>query len=108
MVTFSDSNIYRLSTTSRFIAAALGGYGLTSLLSIALALLAASLGMNKAEAALAMTMASFPIYAVIVMAVFHARTATRAWLYLAIAAIPPALFSALYDRTIPWASLFMS
>jgi hypothetical protein len=97
---------YRWSLVSRVTAAIAGGYVLTSLLAIALALLLTVFGMNKAEAVLAITMASFLMYALIVMAVFHAATATRAWLGLAIAGIPPAVFAAIFDRNIPWASLF--
>ena len=97
---------YRWSAASRALAAIFGGYILTSLLSIALALLLTAFGMNKAEAVLATTMASFLMYAAIVMAVFHARTPTRAWLGLAIASAPLAAFSAVYDRTIPWTLLF--
>lgn len=97
----------RLSVAARIIAAISGGYVLTSLLSIALALALTVFGVNKAEAVLAITMASFLIYAVIVMAVFHARTATRAWFGLAMASLPPTLFSVMYDGNIPWALLFM-
>jgi hypothetical protein len=38
---------------------------------------------------LATTMASFLVYAAIVMAVFHARSAVRAWMWLAVAAVLP-------------------
>jgi hypothetical protein len=96
----------RLSIASRLSAAVFGGYTLTSLLSIAIALLLTIFGMNKSEAILAVTMVSFVMYAFIVMAVFHTRTATRAWIGLTIASMPPAVFSAIYDRTIPWESLF--
>lgn len=98
----------RWSVASRVTAAVLGGYGLTSLLAIAGALLLTMCGMNKAEAVLATTIASFPVYAGIVMAVFHARTATRAWLGLGIASVPPASLWVLYDGTVLWASLFMA
>lgn len=92
---------------SRIFAAIFGGYILTTLLTIAFALLLTASGMNKSEAVLATTMASFLMFAVIVMAVFYARTPTRAWLGLAIASLPPAVFAAIYEETIPWASLLM-
>lgn len=98
---------YRWSVLSRTLAAIGGGYVLASLLSVALSLLLSLGGMNKAEAVLAMTMISFLIYAAIIMAVFHASTATRAWIGLAIACVPPALFSVLYDGTVGWALLRM-
>jgi len=97
----------RLSVLSRVLAAVAGGYVVTSLLSIALALGLTALGMNKAEAVLATTMAAFLLYALIIMAVFHARTAARAWLGLVIAGIPLALFAGIHDGRIPWAALIM-
>jgi len=103
----ADTARDRLSVLSRVIAAAAGGYALTSLLSIALALGLTALGMNKSEAVLATTMAAFLLYALIIMAVFHARTATRAWVGLAIAGIPLALFASISEGSIPWASLLM-
>jgi hypothetical protein len=44
---------------------------------------------SQAQALLATTMASFLVYAAIVMAVFHARSAVRAWMWLAVAAVLP-------------------
>ena len=98
---------YPWPMVSRVSAAIFGGYVLAAVISIALALLLTMVGMNRAEAVLAVTMASFFIYAAIIMAVFYARTATRAWLGLAIAGLPPGLFSAVTERAIPWSSLFM-
>ncbi len=106
-VALSRAAHHRWGVASRVIAAIFGGYLLASLVSIAGVLLLSIAGMNKAEAVLAMTMGSFPLFAGIVMAVFHARSARRAWLGLAIASTPPALFSALYETAIPWTSLFM-
>ncbi len=97
----------RWSVISRILAAAVGGYILTALLSIAFALLLAMFGMNKAEAVLAVTIASFFVYAATVMAVFYARTAARAWLGLAMVGVPVMIFSAMYEKTIPWGSLFL-
>jgi len=96
-----------LSIASRILAAVVGGYILTAFLSIALALLLAMFGMNKAEAVLAVTIASFFVYAATVMAVFHARTAMRAWLGLAVVGLPVTIFAAAYENTIPWHSLFL-
>lgn len=72
----------RLAVTSRIMAGAVGGYALTSLIAVALLLVLQRLGMARDEALLAPTLGSFVIYAVIVMAVFHARSAARAWLWL--------------------------
>ena len=107
MIALSRASHHRWCVVSRVIAAIFGGYVLASLVSIAGALVLSVAGVNKAEAVLAMTMGGFLIYAAIVMALFHARSARRAWLGLAIASTPPALFSALYETTIPWTSLFM-
>ncbi len=80
-----------LSVTARILAAVAGGYALTSLITFALSRLLPRAGMLQSEAVLAATIASFPIYAVIVMAVFHARSARRAWLGLIAGAVPCAL-----------------
>lgn len=79
---------HRLSVAARILAAVAGGYALTSLITLALSHLLPRAGVLQAEAVLASTMVSFLIYAVIVMAVFHARTAWRAWLGLIVGAIP--------------------
>lgn len=71
-----------LSTPSRVLAGTLGAYGVTSLATIVLSLSLARLGMAKVEAVTAATLASFLIFAVIAMAVFHARSATRGWAWL--------------------------
>lgn len=73
-------NRYRWSVFSRVIAAFIGGYALTSLLVVAV-----SLGWpgNRALAVLSSTLVSFLIYAGIIMAVFHASSATRAWQWIA-------------------------
>lgn len=87
----SDSARYRWSVASRTLAAVVGGYAHTSLFTVALSMLLAQLGMNLAEAVLATTMGSFMYYAVLIMAVFHARSATRGWLLLAGTAVPMGL-----------------
>ncbi|MFT3803130.1 MAG: iron transporter [Burkholderiaceae bacterium] len=73
---------------SRVLAGFGGGYALVSLLT---AVLARALPWDSASAALVATMPSFLIYAAVVMTVFHARSASRAWLWLACAAAPLAL-----------------
>lgn len=78
----------RLSMASRVLAAIAGGYALTSLIILALSYLLPLFGMAQAGAVHAVTVISFLIYAVIIMAVFHTRTAARAWLGLAAAALP--------------------
>ena len=70
---------YRLMVASRILAAVVVGYALTSAVSILLALL---LPVSKAEAVLASTMLSFAIYAAVVIWVFQARSAARAWVGL--------------------------
>lgn len=70
---------YRLMVASRIFAAVVVGYALTSAVSILLALL---LPVSKAEAVLASTMLSFALYAGIVIWVFQARSAMRAWVGL--------------------------
>ena len=76
-----------LSTPSRVLAGTLGAYGVTSLVTAALSVVLARLGMGKVEAVTAATLASFLIFAVIAMAVFHARSALRGWAWLTAAAL---------------------
>ncbi len=87
-MTATKSARRRWSIASRVVAASLGGYALTSLLTLALPLALASLGIDRAQALLAVTTASFLLYAAIVMAVFHARSAARAWAWLTAVALP--------------------
>ena len=79
---------HRLSVASRVLAGFGGGYGLVSLL---IAVLALVIPGEKASVVLWVTMASYLVYAAIVMAVFHMRSATRAWLWLLACAAPLAL-----------------
>ncbi len=81
----------RLSVLSRVVAGTLGAYALTSLVTVALSLLLAAAGMNRVEAVIAATLASFAIFATVAMAVFHARTALRAWGWLVAVALPAGL-----------------
>lgn len=69
---------------SRITAAVLGGYGLGALTSVA----TLALPVSRTEAVLAGMQLSFVIYTIAVIWVFAVRSATRAWIGLAIAAIP--------------------
>ncbi|WP_066515239.1 DUF3649 domain-containing protein [Sphingobium cloacae] len=73
---------------SRILAAVGGGYVLTNMLTLLATLALPWLGVSAAEALHATTLASFFLYAAIIMAVFHARSATRAWLGLLAVAAP--------------------
>lgn len=76
---------YRWQVFSRVLAAALGGYALTSLITIALAqLLSRGFGMLPAAAVLSATLGGFIVYTVIVCWVFSTRSASRAWLGVAL------------------------
>lgn len=79
---------YRWSIASRTLAAIGGGYALTSLITLALSLALPWIGVGGAEAVQLTTLLSFPLYAAIVIAAFHARSATRVWVNLAAAAAP--------------------
>lgn len=82
---------HRLSVTARTLAGTLGAYGLTVQLTVVLSYLLALAGMDRVEAVTAATLASFAIFAMVSMAVFHARSAARACLWLAATALPLAL-----------------
>ena len=75
----------RLSIASRMIAAIFGGYAVTALETLALSLTLPFIGVGRAEAVFATTMVSFLIYAAVIMAVFHARSALRAWIGIVVA-----------------------
>ena len=75
---------YRLSVASRVVAAILGGYVLTALATMALAVF---LPMSKAEASLTATLLSFLIYGCAVIWVFATRTAWRAWTGIVVPAV---------------------
>lgn len=85
---FSETSRYRLSVAARTLAAIVGGYVLTSLFNIAMPLLLGATGVNVPQALLAATTISFLLWAAIIMAVFHARCASRAWGWLLGASIP--------------------
>ena len=85
---YASNARHRWSVASRVLAAIVGGYAVTSLLNFAVPLLLPLFGLSQAQGLMAMTMMSFLVYAAIVMAVFHARSAAWAWLWLAVSAIP--------------------
>lgn len=64
------------SRASRVIAATVGGYTLTALVTV---MLAVWLPLPRVEATIVATFVSFAVYAVIVLWVFAARSAVRAW-----------------------------
>lgn len=68
----------------RIVAAMFGGYALAALGSVA----ALALPMDKTQAVITGTLASFAIYAGAVVWVFAVRSARRAWAGLLIAAVP--------------------
>ncbi|MET0273296.1 MAG: hypothetical protein ABW360_09920 [Phenylobacterium sp.] len=77
----------RWSVAFRTLAGTLGAYGLTSLAVVVASLLAARLGLAKAEAVTAATLASFALFAAVAMAIFHVPSAARAWGWLAVASV---------------------
>lgn len=79
---------HRLAVATRTLAGTLGAYGLTGQATVVLSLVLALCGMDRAEAVVTATLASFAIFAGISMATFHARSAGRAWLWLAATAAP--------------------
>ena len=74
----------RGALVSRIAAALFGGYALAALTSVA----ALALPMGTVEAVLTGMQASFVVYAVAAIWVFAAKSARRAWLGLAVAAVP--------------------
>jgi len=79
---------YRLQVASRVLAATVGGYALTSALTVLLALI---WPLPRAQAVLASTMLGFAWYTIAVMWVFTTRSATRAWLGMVLPATMIAL-----------------
>ncbi len=68
---------------SRVVAAAVGGYALSSLAAVCFSIV---LPMARAEAVLVGTMASFVIYVSVILWVFSAPSAARAWAGLVLCA----------------------
>lgn len=79
---------YRWSVASRVLAASVGGYGLVSLFAAALAM---SLPMPRLEAVITAVMVGFLAYAALIIAIFNIRSVTRIWIWLGVAAVPPAV-----------------
>ena len=75
-----------IHVTSRVAAAAVGGYALSSLTAVCLSRL---LPMARSEAVLTGTMASFAVYVCVVLWVFSASSARRAWAGLVLSAALP-------------------
>jgi hypothetical protein len=79
---------YRWGVASRVLAAALGGYALSSSVMAVLALLLSSgPGSNPATAVLITTLSSFALYTAIVIWAFSTSSALRAWLGLGIGSL---------------------
>lgn len=76
------------SNLARALAVTLGAWALTVIIAVTLSLTIASFGVNRAETAMGVTLASFIVYPVIAMASFHARSATRAWCWLTAIGLP--------------------
>ncbi|EIZ77419.1 hypothetical protein WSK_4033 [Novosphingobium sp. Rr 2-17] len=74
-----DASVRKSSAPARALGAIFGGYVVTSL---AVACLARMLPLRPAEASIAATLASFAIYAGIIVAVFSARSVLKVWLWL--------------------------
>jgi len=79
MASGASRPLERLAVTSRVAAAVVGGYAFANAVAI---FLSHVLPIPRASAVLAMTLASFGIYAAAVIFVFATRTALRAWLGL--------------------------
>lgn len=73
---------------SRTIAATGGGYALTWLITAALAL---QMPLRRADAVVTATLLSFAVYTVVVIGVYAARTAARAWGGLLLVGILPGI-----------------
>lgn len=90
-VTLSNSARNNWSLVARSLAGTLGAYGVTALFTAALSLLLARIGMDGIEAVTTATLLSFAIFALAAMAVFHARSALRAWTWLIAISLPMGL-----------------
>jgi hypothetical protein len=84
---------YRWSVASRFIAAAVGGYAVVTLLHVAFIAL---LPMAMHKALLFSSQTGYLYWAGIFVWCFAVRTARRAWLGLAVVALPLVLVDAWY------------
>lgn len=82
MASLTDTARYRWRVASRVLAAVVGGYALTSAVTVLLALL---WPLPKAEAVLASSMLSFALYAGVLVWIFAARRLRVVWLGLILA-----------------------
>jgi len=87
---------YRWSVASRFIAAAVGGYVIVTLMQLAAVALVPA---EFYKALLITSQTGYLFYTGIIIWCFAARTATRAWMGLGVAAVPLVLISAWYLLT---------
>jgi hypothetical protein len=74
---FSSPARYRLSVTSRVLAAVIGGYALTSALTVLLALVS-----PVSPPKMAAQLVSFPLYLCLLLWIFHAKKVARVWGWL--------------------------
>jgi hypothetical protein len=79
------SSTRRLSIASRAVAAIFGGYALSALVA---AVFARCLPMARVEAVMTGMLASFAVYATVVICAFAMGSATRVWLWLAAIGLP--------------------
>ncbi len=86
-IALSANARHRWSVAFRVIAGTLGTYAVTGLITVAASLLLVRTGMNRVDAVTAATLASFGVFAAICIAVFHARSVLRAWLWLIAVAV---------------------
>jgi len=92
VIPLGDTARYRLSVAARVVAATIGAYGLAALATVAVSYgLQGLFAVARTEAVVAGMLLSFLVFAVAAMAVFRARTAGRAWIGLAVAALPCAI-----------------
>lgn len=89
-MTPKEETRYRWMVASRVFIAAIGGYALTSVATIFLAMI---WPLPKAQAVMAASMLSFTLYAVVVIWVFSVASAKRAW----IGVIVPLIILSLID-----------
>ncbi len=92
--------VYRWGVLSRFVAAAAGGYAVVALAQLALMVV---LPVADYKALLFSMQTGFLYYTGVITWCFAARTARRAWLGLAVVALPLALIDAWYwfHRSLP-------
>lgn len=93
MIAVSHPARARWSAALRVVAGTLGAFALASLATTALSLVLPALGTSRADAVTISLIASSVVFALISLAVFHARSATCAWGWLAGSALPLGLLT---------------